>query len=123
MREKLAVIAGTRTLFRATFVRFGSKPAYRGAPVKTCLFVNVTRRGSVVADHIWFVCGVQFERLDLQAGDVVEFHARVTAYWKGYKGQRDLDDAAPISKDYRLSNPTGVKKVAGEELPLFRSVE
>jgi hypothetical protein len=119
MRAKLAAIAGTRCLFRATFVRFGSKPAYKGAPIKTCLFENVTRRGSVVTDHLRFVCGVQFERLNLQAGDVVEFHARVTEYWKGYKGRRDVD--APLRKDYRLSNPTGVKKVtADEQLPMFK---
>lgn len=123
MRERLQTLNGTRALFRGTFVRFGSKPAYKGAPIKTVLLINVTRRGSIVTDHLWFVCGVQFERLNLQPGDVVEFHARVTEYWKGYKGRRDLDDAAPISKDYRLSNPTGVKKVTDEEMPLFRRTE
>lgn len=121
MREKLAVIAGTRTLFRVTFVRFGSKPAYKGAPIKTVLFRDVTRRGNVITDHVWFICGVQFERLDLQAGDVVEFHARVTSYVKGYKGRRE-DVWTTIEKDYRLSNPTGVKKVAveDEQLPMFK---
>lgn len=121
MREKLAAIAGTRTLFRAVFVRFGSKPAYRGAPIKTALFRDITRRGNVITDHVWFVVGKQFEALHLQAGDVVEFHARVTSYVKGYKGRRQNVDSR-WELDYRLSNPTGVRKVTneGQQLKLFK---
>jgi hypothetical protein len=121
MREKLAAIAGKRLLFRAIFVRFGTRSAYRGLPPKTCLFRDVTRRGSVITDHIWFTCGAQFESLHLQAGDVVEFHARVTSYVKGYKGRRqDVDSRWEL--DYRLSNPTGVRKVTTEsdQLRLFK---
>ncbi len=121
MREKLAAIAGKRTLFRAVFVRFGSKPAYRGAPVITCLFRDITRRGSVITDHVWFDCGKQFAALHLKVGDVVEFEARVTSYVKGYKGRR-ADRDSRWELDYRLSNPTGVRKLATEsdQLRLFK---
>lgn len=45
-------------------------------------------------------------------GDEVEFCARVTRYTKGYRGYREeamMEN--PICTDYRLSNPTKVKKI------------
>lgn len=111
MREALEKIENERLLFRATFERFGLKSAYRGNPIKTCLFVNITCGENTVADHVWFTCGIQFEKMNLQQGDVVEFYARVTVYTKGYLGRRDIFDAPPPSYDYRLSNPSRVKKI------------
>jgi len=55
--------------------------------------------------------GKQLAALDLQIGDVISFHARVTCYEKGYKGYRE-DVYKPIKIDYRLSNPTKISKIA-----------
>lgn len=125
MREALAVIDGVRASFSATFVRYGSKPAYKGPAVKTLLFSNVKgTAGSEVCDHIWFTTNKQFEKLDLQSGDVVLFDARSKPYVKGYKGYRDDDwDVKPIETDYKLSHPTNIRKqpkqVDGNQFSLF----
>lgn len=123
MREGLAKRNGLRTLYRGTVVRFGSKPSYRGPAMPTILLRDVTdSRGEVVADHLWFTYGKSFARLDLQPGDVVEFVARAEPYVRGYQGRRDDVGDRPLERDYRLSFPTRVRKVAVapmEELPLF----
>jgi|SRR5579862_1443914 len=112
MREVLKEQEGIRSTFRGTVARFGTKPAYRGYPIPTVMLSDVKdKTGKVVADHIWFVIGVQMQRLNLQVGDEVIFDARVTEYEKGYKGYREDVYDAPIEVDYRLSNPTKVRKV------------
>lgn len=109
MREELAKQEGRRMLYRARVGRFGSKPAYRGPAVPTILLRDVRdSQGNVVADHLWFMLGKSFSRLDLEAGDVVEFTARAEPYWKGYRGRYDED--SPRERDYRLSYPTRVRK-------------
>lgn len=47
-------------------------------------------------------------------------------YVKGYRGRRDIDDAPPVSRDWKLARPTKVTVlprdgavVATERLPLF----
>jgi len=118
MREGLKQIEGVRGVFRATFVRYGTKSAYRGLPPTTILLRDVTdTAGAVVADHLWLVEGVQYKALTpLREGDMVEFRGRVTQYEKGYKG-RDWERQAdsPLKTDYRLSNPTNVVCVARAE--------
>lgn len=67
MREKLKEREGLRRYYAATFKRFGSKPAYKGPPIKTILLVDVVNAtGELITDHLWFTCGKQFARLDLQ---------------------------------------------------------
>lgn len=96
MRQRLQTLNGRRSLFRATFVKLGTQT---GTRKQTVLLGNITRRGSVVADHVW-VTGVElFLPLRLNTGDVVEFEASVADYRKR-KGV-----------DYRLSDVTGVRKV------------
>ena len=47
---------------------------------------------------------------NLKIGDKIEFDARVTTYMKGYMGRRDdVDAAALLEKDYKLSRPTKIK--------------
>ena len=46
----------------------------------------------------------------MEAGDVVEFEARVTPYEKGYKGGREYV-YKPVTIDYKLSRPTKVEKI------------
>lgn len=111
MREALKEQEGIRGTFRGTVARFGTKSAYRGAPLPTLMLSDVKdATGKVVTDHLWLTIGVQIKRLDLQIGDTVVFDARVTQYEKGYKGYREDVYDAPIELDYRLSNPTKVRK-------------
>lgn len=120
MREQLKEINNLRGRFRGTVAKFGTKPAYKGAPIKTVLLRDVKDSNDrVVTDHLWFVVGVQFESLKLVPGDEIQFDARVTNYRKGYRGRRDddYDDRPPPSVDYRLSRPTKVRKVADGPAP------
>lgn len=96
MRQRLQTLNGRRSLFRATFLKLGTQT---GTLKQTVLLGNITRRGSIVADHVW-VTGVElFLPLRLNTGDVVEFEASVADYRKRK------------SVDYRLSEITGVRKV------------
>lgn len=112
MRESLKNQDGIRGTFSGTVARFGTKSAYRGAPIPTVLLQDVKdASGKVVTDHLWMTVGLQIQRLSLQIGEKVFFDARVTQYEKGYKGYREDVYDAPIEVDYRLSNPTKVRKV------------
>lgn len=112
MRKELQRLTGKeRHRFTATFERFGTKPGWFDRD-KTILLVDVKLDGRVICDHLWFSCGKSFDRLALVKGDEVEFYARVSKYTKGYRGHRE--DAMlenPICTDYRLSNPTKVRKI------------
>lgn len=122
MRKKLQNIAGTRKRFIATFERYGTKPAYKGPPIKTLLFVNIRDvHSDNFADHIWFTTNKQFEKLELKEGDNICFDARVKIYYKGYKGRREDLNLPPVTKDYKLSHPTNVIKsqAAATALTLF----
>lgn len=121
MREKLKDIRGMRQRFTGTFERFGTKPAYKGAPIKTVLLVDVkNQRGEEVCDHIWFTSGKQFESLELRPGDKICFDARVKSYIKGYRGRREDYDAKPVTTDYKLSHPNNfVKHLEGAQGMLF----
>lgn len=121
MRAKLAKYFGERRTFQGVFKRFGSKSGYKG-PVKTILIVNlvdaVTKKA--LTDHIWFTCGIQFDRLDLREGDVVRFDARITKYLKGYQGRNDFGEEGFQELDYRLSYPSNVSKVNTQRSMLAR---
>ncbi len=130
MREALQERQGKRGRFSGTVKRFGTKPAYRGPAQVTLLLVDVRdEQGTEVTDHIWFVVRKQLKELNLQAGDKIEFTARVKPYTKGYRGSRDrydeFDDRPGVSTDYKLSHGTQFKKVGRPVdvvgLPLFRT--
>jgi hypothetical protein len=108
MRFKLEKYYNKRRRFEGTFERFGVKSGYKG-PVRTLVLLNIvdvyTREE--VCDHLWFVVGLQLDRLGLVAGDIIRFDARVTKYMKGYV-HRDEDNR---TFDYRLSFPTNFLKI------------
>lgn len=109
MRTELEKIKGVRGTFRARFDRFGSKSAYRGPPLVTACFQDVSDlAGNVLTDHLWMTVYKQLADLDLQPGDLVELDGRVTAYWKGYQGRRG-DSESVREKDYQLSFPTKMR--------------
>ena len=112
MRQKMKSISGQRERFRATFSRTGTKKKYHGFPEITLLFDDVYREknGQLITDHLWFNNTKAFQAVNLEAGDVVEFDARVTPYEKGCQGYRQFI-YKPITRDYKLSRPTKVKKV------------
>lgn len=120
MRAALAPHEFKRLTFTATFARFGTKRGWKGKEEQTVLLLEVRDgAGAVVADHLWCNLTKQFARLDLQAGDVVRFNARVKTYLKGYLGRREVWDKPP-TWDYKLSHPTKVVKLTEdrEQLPL-----
>jgi hypothetical protein len=126
MRKELQNIEGVRQRFTATFVRYGTKPAYKGPPIKTLLFEDIRdKHGKEYCDHLWFTINKSFTKLDLQPGEKISFDARVKPYIKGYRGRRgeydeNFYDAKPVSKDYKLSHPNNiVKHSVGAQGQLF----
>ena len=92
MRKELQDINGTRKRFIGTFVRYGSKKAFKGAPITTLLFTNIRDAGGkFYSDHIWFTTTKGFEKYEFKEGDNVCFDARVKSYIKGYRGYREDD--------------------------------
>lgn len=121
MRETLASVEGVRTEWTGTFRRYGTKPAYKGPPLKTVLLVDLKdAAANPVCDHLWFNFTKEFERLDLKEGERVKFCARVTGYWKGYGGRDEQ------SHDFKLSHPTKIARItpaALADLPLFAAAD
>ncbi len=114
MREKLKQVEGKRLKVKAEVSRFGKKRAYKGLPLDTICLINLIdySTNAPICDHIWFVIGKQIKELNLSEGDTIVFSARSQRYTKGYKGRReDIDDATPVSTDYKLSNPTKFSKL------------
>lgn len=117
MRKELRNIGPKeRHTFTAEFVRYGIKNGWTG-DVPTVLFKNIKLGEKTVCDHLWFTCGKQFDALDLECGDIVEFAARVDSYLKGYMGYRDDVYDKPVERDWKLSFPTKIRKIAKNENP------
>jgi hypothetical protein len=114
VREQLAKVYGIRGHFQGVVDRFGVKAGWKHSLTTVMLRdVSDCTTKKVVTDHLWFVVHKQFASLNLAAGDVVSFDARVTKYLKGYQGRRNEDDydRKPVEIDYRLSFPTKMKKI------------
>jgi hypothetical protein len=112
MRKELKAISGERVRFRAIVERFGKKTNYHGFPSPTILLKNVTfaETGKEATDHVWFSVGKTIEALDLDAGTIIEFEARVGDYQKGYVNHREYIDERTI--DYKLNRPTRFVKIS-----------
>lgn len=113
MRKKLADKEGERRKFTAVFVRLGKKAGYTGYSVETILLSKITdmETGEQVTDHLWFTFTKGFQLVGLTEGDILEFEARVKSYRKGY-----VNKSLSIQRekqDYKLSNPTKIKRVNG----------
>jgi hypothetical protein len=110
MRENLKEFNEVRIKVYAEVGRYGTKSSF-GYTKETICLVNIKdERGKILCDHLWLTVGKQIKELKLVIGDIVYFQARVTKYYKGYKGYRD-DVNKPIELDYRLSNPTKFYKI------------
>ena len=114
MRTKLKKFDNVRMRFKGTFERYGQKTNFKGYPEKTILLINVKDDANKqVTSHIWFNFTKGFQALgELEQGDFIEFHARVKAYVKGYRGYReDVMMENPPSTDYKLSHPTKIGRL------------
>ncbi len=112
MRNLLEKQEGRRGEFRGTVALFGTKTAFRGPDIPTVMLMDVKdETGEIVTDHLWMTVGKQLTCLKVQVGEEIVFAARVTPYEKGYKGHREDVYDAPRSLDYRLSNPTQIRRV------------
>ncbi|KAF0194457.1 MAG: hypothetical protein FD169_1778 [Bacillota bacterium] len=113
MREELKKREGNRGTFIGVFSRFGTDNDGYGT-IQTVVFMNIRdANGELVSDHNWFRCTDSFKKMGLSRGDVVQFDARVKEYRKNYEGD-------PEAIDYKLSNPTKIKKVGKVNLPPIR---
>jgi len=106
---------GTRFRCRAVVERFGTKAAFRGAPVPTILLRDVVDgdTGTRLTDHLWFTAGKW--SAGLAAGDIFAFEARAADYIKGYQDRREVYDA-PVSWDWKLQRPTKVTIIPRESV-------
>ena len=108
MRKELKKINEVRATFTATFERMGTKSSF-GHPKPTLLFKDVRdSNGKIVSNHLWFNYTMGFMRLGLQAGDVVQFDARVKAYEEAIEvGARMFRIARLKPLQTQPSDPTG----------------
>lgn len=99
---------GLRFRCRAFVERFGMRKAFRGPDQPTVLLRDIVDAENALplTEHLWFVCGKW--SAGLVPGDTLEFDARATPYLKGYRGRRDIPDASPVTRDWRLERPTKV---------------
>ena len=106
MRDKLQRENKKRLIFFAEFDKYGTKRNYHGFPEKTICLKNVIfENGNFATDHIWFTVGKRIDSLgELNDGDKISFEARITEYQKGYFKEGKTED-------YKLSNPTKLKKI------------
>lgn len=104
LRLKLAKKEGIRGVFTGTFERFGTKLGYRGGAESTVLLKQIRdESGKIVSDHLWFNFTKGFASLGpMKVGDLVQFHARVKPYIKGYEFKQI---------DFKLSHPTKFKRL------------
>ncbi|MGE5430412.1 MAG: hypothetical protein ACM3QX_05020 [Syntrophomonadaceae bacterium] len=113
MRGRLKAIDGERQTFYGEFVRLGVKSGYKGTEETVLLKGIHDISGKFITDHLWFNLTKGFEKLNLKAGDKIQFDARVRSYTKGYKGKLAgvLNPAKAVeSTDFKLSHPTRILK-------------
>lgn len=102
MRKELGNIEGYRGVFTGKVERFGSVTNKWGCRTTILLKDVADESGRPMTDHLWFTCGVLWDKIRPIENDKVKFHARVKEYYKrsGY--------------DYRLSNPTKIEIVPSD---------
>jgi len=124
MRTRLKPLDNLRRIFIGTFERFGRKTNFKGYPTVTVLLMDIKDKdGKIATDHLWLGHTKQFQALgEMREGDIIQFHARVRQYVKGYRGYReDAQMENPPRLDYKLSHPTQfriIKRGKGEIVPV-----
>lgn len=114
LRKKLAdkFKSNQREKYKATFKRFGIRNGYKG-DIKTVLLIDVIDQNhKLVTSHLWMNCGKQFDKLQLEDGDFVQFYARIKIYEKGYQGYNEFGEKGFPTIDYGLCYPSKVVKLS-----------
>lgn len=113
-RPELGALNGKKSLFFATFEKFGWRKFQGRFVGKTLLFVHVKDKGmNEVADHLWFKMGRGFEKLNLKKGDQITFHARVDSYARGGRDSNDFDFHLEYPEHLTKLNDTMQEKLLG----------
>lgn len=104
MRKQLKAI-GTETRERYTAIigRCGVKyNNFKNAPERTLVLNNLTlaENTNPLTDHLWVTVGKTLSELNLKAGDVITFDARVGIYKKGSHFRK---------RDYKLNRMTKIE--------------
>jgi len=111
VRDVLAILEGSRGVYRALVVRLGSRPISPSIRQRTVLLRHVaTAEGEPITDHLWLPIGRRLAEADPRPGDLLEFAATVVPYIK----QRDLNPDGTVTGgvlDYRLGYVAGVRKL------------
>ena len=111
MRDVLAILEGSRGVYRALVVRLGSRPISPSIRQRTVLLRHVaTAQGEPITEHLWLPIGRRLAAADPRPGDLLEFAATVVPYIK----QRDLNPDGTVTGgvlDYRLGHVAGVRKL------------
>jgi hypothetical protein len=64
--------------------------------------ISEVKNGNIITDHFWLHDPKRFKNLgDLKEGEILQFHARVQTYSKGYD-----------SYDYKLAYPEGLMRIS-----------
>lgn len=111
-RARIHIYAGRRAHFKATFVRYGTRP---DSDLPTVLLVELyDAYGELVGDHAWIQEPAAFISAGVQEGDTVAFNAYVRQYNNGYL---EHDRHLAIEQDWKLESPSDVRIVnqIGEE--------
>jgi len=118
MRVELKKIGSDkRHTFLAEVGRDGEKSGWNGEIVITILLKNIRlkKTGQIVANHLWFTKGIQFEDSECEEGDEIEFSARVAEYGKGWQGRKAEEIGEDSFKtDWKLERPSKIKVVSKE---------
>lgn len=104
MRTKLKEIGNkTRERYTAIIGRCGVKyNDFKGFPERTVVLkdVRLANSNKITTDHLWVTVGKTLSELDLKAGDVILFDARVGIYKKGSHFRK---------RDYKLNRMTKIE--------------
>ncbi|MFN8707071.1 MAG: hypothetical protein ACK50J_10360 [Planctomyces sp.] len=107
MRERLQELEGQRIRIQGHFTRYGIRPNYQIFQRTLCLQgVRDTETGLILADHMWFRCGLNFDSLgELENGAQIELDGTVEQYSRtAYRGSRGRKGSGELI-DYRISRP------------------
>lgn len=98
MRKNLINLEGKRISLTGVFEKYSTKRTYKGIET-TILLTNIKNlNNKLITTHVWLPEN-GFKPGTLEMGDVIEFDAVVTMYFK------------PNGHDYTLTNPRNIKLI------------
>lgn len=92
--------------FYGKFIRVSTKTGWRNSPIHTVLLRNIKDSDhNDISDHLWVNYTNELQNLGrLEYGDIIEFHALVEKYTKGYINKKSgIDERIADYKLVRLT--------------------